>query len=178
MLLLLSIYVLNFTYDIENFPIHMIESMYKSVAFKNIPIQFYQVEGAWNEDGKGPSIWDVFTADPNSGNVINGENGQVACDSYHKYKEDVQLLKNMSANSYRFSIAWTRILPKGTGEINQLGIDYYNNLINELIANEITPAVTLYHWDLPQALQEQGGWLNPESAYWFENYARIGTSTI
>ena len=120
----------------------------------------------------------MFTADPNSGNVINGENGQVACDSYHKYKEDVQLLKNMSANSYRFSIAWTRILPKGTGEINQLGIDYYNNLINELIANEITPAVTLYHWDLPQALQEQGGWLNPESAYWFENYARIGTSTI
>ena len=90
----------------------------------------------------------MFTADPNSGNVINGENGQVACDSYHKYKEDVQLLKNMSANSYRFSIAWTRILPKGTGEINQLGIDYYNNLINELIANEITPAVTLYHWDL------------------------------
>ena len=84
-----------------------------------------------------------------------------------------QLLKNMGVNSYRFSIAWTRILPNGIGDVNQLGIDYYNNLINELIANNITPAVTLYHWDLPQALQEQGGWLNPEIAYWFENYARI-----
>jgi len=133
----------------------------------------YQVEGAWNEDGKGQSIWDVFSNDPTNGNIVNGDNGRVACDSYHKYKEDVQLLKNMGVNSYRFSIAWTRILPNGIGDVNQLGIDYYNNLINELIANNITPAVTLYHWDLPQALQEQGGWLNPEIAYWFENYARI-----
>ena len=100
----------------------------------------YQIEGAWNEDGKGVSIWDVFTADPTNGNIRNGDNGQVACDSYHKYKEDVQLLKNMSVNAYRFSIAWTRIIPDGRGEVNQLGINYYNNLINELIANGITPA--------------------------------------
>ena len=100
----------------------------------------YQVEGAWNEDGKGVSIWDVFTADTTNGNILNGDTGQVACDSYHKYKEDVQLLKNMSVNAYRFSIAWTRIIPDGRGEVNQLGIDYYNNLINELIANGITPA--------------------------------------
>ena len=101
----------------------------------------------------------MFTADPNNGNIHNGDNGQIACDSYHKYKEDVQLLKNMSVNSYRFSIAWTRILPKGNGDVNQLGIDYYNNLINELIANGIMPIVTLYHWDLPEALQVSIGWI-------------------
>ena len=91
--------------------------------------------------------------------TYKGVNGQIACDSYHKYKEDVQLLKNMSVNSYRFSIAWTRILPKGNGDVNQLGIDYYNNLINELIANGIMPIVTLYHWDLPEALQVSIAWI-------------------
>merc|ERR1712223_171606 len=99
----------------------------------------YQIEGAWNEDGKGPSIWDVFTADPNNGNIDNGDNGKVACDSYHKYKEDVQLLKNMGATSYRFSIAWSRILPQGTGEVNPRGIAHYNYVINELLAYNITP---------------------------------------
>jgi beta-glucosidase/6-phospho-beta-glucosidase/beta-galactosidase len=105
--------------------------------------------------------------------VVNGDNGQVACDSYHKYKEDVQLMKAMGLNSYRFSIAWSRILPDGMGDVNQAGIDYYNNVINELLAYNITPVVTLYHWDLPQTLQEMGGWLNPDVAYWFQEYSRV-----
>ena len=115
----------------------------------------------------------VYTADPSNGNVDTGEDGKIACDSYHKYKEDVQLLYNMGMTSYRFSVAWPRILPSGTGEVNQKGIEYYNNVINELLAYNITPAITLYHWDLPEVLQEKGGWLNPEIAFWFEEYARI-----
>jgi len=130
----------------------------------------YQIEGAWNEDGKGESIWDKFVHD-GQGHIKNGHTGDVACDSYHKYKEDVQLLKAMGMNSYRFSIAWSRILPMGVGEVNQPGIDYYNNLIDELLANDISPAVTLYHWDIPQALEDQGGWLSPDVADWFEEYA-------
>ncbi|CAL4160093.1 unnamed protein product [Meganyctiphanes norvegica] len=131
----------------------------------------YQIEGAWDEDGKGVSIWDNFVRIP--GNIIDGTTGDVACDSYHKYKEDVQLMANMGLKSYRFSIAWTRILPNGIGERNQAGIDYYKNLIAELKANNIEPAVTLYHWDLPQALEDMGGWLNDSVADWFEEYARV-----
>merc|ERR1712038_18472 len=131
----------------------------------------YQIEGAWNEDGKGPSIWDVFTKVP--GTIIDGSSGDVACDSYHNYKEDVRLMKEMGLTSYRFSIGWTRILPEGTGARNPDGIQFYHNLIAELLANDIVPAVTLYHWDLPQALQDQGGWLNASVADWFEEYARV-----
>ena len=114
----------------------------------------YQVEGGWDEDGKGPSIWDLWTQV--EGNVLDGSTGQVACDSYHKYREDVHLLKAMGLNSYRFSISWSRILPEGTGRINPEGVEYYRDLINLLLVSDITPVVTLYHWDLPQALEDKG----------------------
>ena len=132
----------------------------------------YQVEGGWNEGGKGQSIWDEYTHRKPSP-VDDGSTGDVACDSYHKYKEDVALMKQMGLNSYRFSIAWTRILPNGIGTRSQDGIDYYNALINELMEAGIEPAVTIYHWDLPQVLQEQGGWLNKSVADWFEEYSRV-----
>jgi beta-glucosidase/6-phospho-beta-glucosidase/beta-galactosidase len=117
------------------------------------------------------SIWDTFAAA--DGNIADGSDGKVACDSYHKYEEDVQIIKEMGAGHYRFSIAWTRILPNGVGNENAEGIQYYKNLIASLKANGITPVATLYHWDLPQELQDQGGWLNPDSAYWFAEYARV-----
>ncbi|KAK6190480.1 hypothetical protein SNE40_002342 [Patella caerulea] len=132
----------------------------------------YQVEGAWNEDGKGPSIWDDFAHQ--SGRIANGDTGDVACDSYHKYKEDVQMLKHVGVTFYRFSIAWSRVLPDGTlGSLNSKGIDYYNRLIDELLANNITPFVTLYHWDLPSALQKQGGWLNESIIDRYNDYAKL-----
>ncbi|MBB6636016.1 GH1 family beta-glucosidase [Cohnella thailandensis] len=118
----------------------------------------YQIEGAYDEDGRGLSIWDTFSHTP--GKVKNGDNGDVACDSYHRYKEDVQLLKELGVSTYRFSIAWPRIYPKGRGEANRLGLDYYHRLVDELLANGIEPFCTLYHWDLPQALEDEGGWNN------------------
>ncbi|XP_076259863.1 myrosinase 1-like isoform X1 [Rhynchophorus ferrugineus] len=132
----------------------------------------YQIEGAWNEDGKGLSIWDVFTH--TSGHIKNDDTGDIACDSYHKYKEDVAILKQLGLKVYRFSISWPRILPNGTPtQINQAGINYYKSLIKELKAAGIEPLVTLYHWDLPQHLLLLGGWMNPRLADYFGDYARI-----
>lgn len=127
----------------------------------------YQIEGAWNEDGKGISIWDHFT------HARNSENGDVACDEYHKVDETIQLLKNLGVNAYRFSISWTRIQPNGTGEANPLGIAYYRYLINELKKAGIAPMVTIYHWDLPQKLEEDGGWTNRDTALKYVDYAKI-----
>ena len=112
----------------------------------------YQVEGAWNQDGKGESIWDVYTKLP--GKTYKGTNGDVAVDHYNRYKEDVALMAEMGLRAYRFSIAWTRIYPKGRGEVNEAGLKFYEDLINELIKNNIKPIITLYHWDLPQYLQD------------------------
>ncbi|KLV26915.1 glycoside hydrolase family 1 protein [Niallia circulans] len=130
----------------------------------------YQVEGAWNEDGKGVSIWDTFVRIP--GKTFKGTNGDIAVDHYHRYKEDVQLMAEMGMKAYRFSVAWTRIFPNGKGEVNQAGIDFYNDLIDELIKYKIEPVLTLYHWDLPQALQDEyGGWESRQIIEDFTNYS-------
>ncbi|GEN52210.1 GH1 family beta-glucosidase [Halobacillus faecis] len=129
----------------------------------------YQIEGAAKEGGRTASIWDVFSHTP--GNVKNGDHGDHACNSYHMYKEDVQHLKELGVDMYRFSISWSRVIPDGTGELNPEGVEYYRNLIQELIENGIEPMITLYHWDLPQVLQEKGGWENRETTEAFLAYA-------
>src|SRR5438034_8363683 len=130
----------------------------------------YQIEGAVHEDGRGPSIWDTFAHTP--GNIKDGTTGDVAIDHYHRYKEDVQLLKALGTRAYRFSIAWPRVFPSGTGPPNPKGLDFYNRLIDELIAHGIEPFATLYHWDLPQALQDKfGGWESRETSQAFADYA-------
>ncbi|CAG5121823.1 unnamed protein product [Candidula unifasciata] len=131
----------------------------------------YQVEGAWNEDGKGPSIWDNFTHIP--GHIENNETGDVACDSYHKLDEDIQLIQDTGMTHYRFSIAWTRVLPNGTLPSNKAGIDYYNRLLDKLIEIGVKPMVTIYHWDLPQGLQDLGGWYNPAIVQWYRDFAEL-----
>jgi beta-glucosidase len=129
----------------------------------------YQIEGASYEDGRGESIWDRFSKTPEK--VLNGHTGDVACNHYHLYKEDVALIKGLGVDSYRFSIAWPRIFPNGSGQLNRKGIDFYRRLVDELLAQGIKPAATLYHWDLPQALENHGGWLNRDTAFWFRDYA-------
>ncbi|MDK2829021.1 MAG: 6-phospho-beta-glucosidase [Clostridium butyricum] len=114
----------------------------------------YQVEGAWNADGKGISNWDVFTKIP--GKTFEGTNGDVAIDHYHRYKEDIKLMAEMGLDSYRFSVSWPRIIPDGDGEINQRGIDFYNSIIDECLKYGIVPFVTLYHWDMPQVMEDKG----------------------
>src|SRR5262245_31154501 len=130
----------------------------------------YQIEGAWNEDGKGPSIWDTYAHQP--GNIKNNDNGDVANDHYHRYKEDVALMKDIDANAYRFSIAWPRIFPEGTGTANSKGLDFYSHLADELKAAGMEPFATLYHWDLPQTLQDKHrGWQSKDTAKAFADYA-------
>lgn len=131
----------------------------------------YQIEGAYDEDGRGETIWDRYCSVP--GNVLNGDNGNIACDHYHRYREDVKLMKQMGMKAYRFSVAWSRILPDGRGAVNQAGVMFYVNLVDELLKAGIEPYVTLYHWDLPQALQNIGGWANPDMPGYFLEYAKV-----
>ncbi|HEY4011149.1 MAG TPA: GH1 family beta-glucosidase [Acidobacteriaceae bacterium] len=129
----------------------------------------YQVEGAVHEDGRGPTIWDTFSHLP--GAVAGGDTGDVSTDYYHRYKQDIGLMKDLGLKSYRFSIAWSRIFPTGTGAPNPKGLDFYSRVVDELLANGIEPFCTLYHWDLPQPLQDKGGWENPDTARAFADYA-------
>ena len=134
----------------------------------------YQIEGAANEDGRGQSIWDTFCKVP--GKVVNFDNGDMACDHYHRYKEDLDLMKWMGVKAYRFSVAWPRVIPDGVGRVNEMGLDFYDRLIDSLLEREIAPWLTMYHWDLPEALQLRGGWNNREIVEWFGEYSEVLTS--
>jgi len=130
----------------------------------------YQIEGAVDEGGRGPSIWDTYSHTP--GRTLNGDTGDVADDHYHRWSEDVGHIKSLGLHAYRFSISWPRVQPGGTGEFNAEGIAFYSNLVDALLAAGVQPVVTLYHWDLPQELQDEGGWTNRETAVKFAAYAR------
>ncbi|NQT61001.1 MAG: beta-glucosidase [Bacteroidetes bacterium] len=131
----------------------------------------FQIEGAKQEDGKGLSIWDTFCDQP--GAISDGNTGETACDHYHRYPEDVKLLKELGIDSYRLSVSWPRIIPDGDGKVNKKGIEFYSKLIDSLLAAGITPMITLYHWDLPQKLEDTGGWTNRQTAYAFARFAEI-----
>ncbi|MCS0599936.1 GH1 family beta-glucosidase [Streptomyces sp. LP11] len=131
----------------------------------------YQIEGAVAEDGRAPSIWDTFSHTP--GKIANDDNGDVACDHYHRWREDIALMRQLGVNAYRLSVAWPRVIPGGTGAVNPKGLAFYDELVDALLAAEITPTVTLYHWDLPQALQDRGGWPERDTALAFAEYAAV-----
>jgi beta-glucosidase len=131
----------------------------------------YQIEGSPLADGAGPSIWHHFSHTP--GNVANGENGDIACDHYRRYKADVGLMRELGLGAYRFSISWSRILPEGTGRVNPDGVAFYDRLVDALLEHGIQPMATLFHWDLPAALDQRGGWLNRDIARWFAEYAKV-----
>ena len=146
----------------ENFPQHFLWGAATSA---------YQIEGSPLGDGAGPSIWHRFAHTP--GMISDGDTGDVACDHYQRFREDVALMRELGLKAYRFSIAWPRVLPGGTGAVNSRGLDHYEQLVDELLANGIQPMATLYHWDLPAALDDRGGWLNPDSSQWFAEYSRV-----
>lgn len=134
----------------------------------------YQIEGAWNEDGKGESIWDHFTHH-HKGKIKTRENGDVANDFYHRYASDIELMHQLHIPASRFSIAWSRVLPQGTGQVNQKGIDFYDRVIDKCLKENVAPWITCYHWDLPQALEEKDGWANRDCIKWFEEYVDVIT---
>src|SRR5271165_1830113 len=129
----------------------------------------YQIEGAAAEAGRSPSIWDVFAHTP--GKIERGETGDIACDHYHRYQEDIALMHELGIQAFRFSISWSRLLPEGEGRLNAAGFDFYDRLVDGLLAAGLTPFATLFHWDLPQVLQERGGFANRDVVDWFGNYA-------
>jgi beta-glucosidase len=136
----------------------------------------HQIEGSPLADGAGASIWTRFAHTP--GMTLNGDTGDVACDHYRRWKDDVRLMRELGLAAYRFSVSWSRILPDGSGRVNQAGLDFYSRLVDELLANDIEPLLTLYHWDLPAALDDRGGWLNRDCADWFADYGRVLYRTL
>lgn len=136
----------------------------------------YQIEGAWNEDGKGESIWDRFSHTP--GKIQDADTGDVACDHYHRWAEDFKLIQRLGVKAYRFSVAWPRILPNGRGEVNQAGLDFYNKMVDGLLELNIEPYITLYHWDLPQKLQDEGGWPCRATVDAFVEYSDIVSRSL
>ena len=131
----------------------------------------YQIEGSSMADGAGASIWDRFSHTP--GNMKDGDTGDVACDHYNRWREDIQLMKRLNLQAYRFSVSWSRVMPDGRGPINPKGLDFYDKLVDGLLEAGIEPLCTLYHWDLPAALDDRGGWLNPDIADWFADYGQV-----
>ena len=136
----------------------------------------YQIEGGWDADGKGRSVWDVFTN--TRGKIFGNQNGNVACDYYHRYAHDLSIMSQLHIPNYRFSLSWTRIIPNGTGQVNFAGIDYYNRVIDFCLELGIEPWITLYHWDLPLALEQKGGWTNREIINWFAGYVSFCIKTF
>jgi beta-glucosidase len=131
----------------------------------------YQIEGAASQDGRGASIWDTFSRVP--GATANADTGDVACDHYHRFRDDVRLMAELAASCYRFSVSWSRVLPAGTGAANRRGLDFYDRLVDELLAAGVAPLLNLFHWDLPQSLQDRGGFANPEVVGWFGDYTAL-----
>tara|TARA_R110000796_G_scaffold252571_1_gene387978 strand:- start:21275 stop:22642 length:1368 start_codon:yes stop_codon:yes gene_type:complete len=136
-----------------------------------VSVAAYQIEGAYDKHDKGPSIWDNFTS--KKGAIHKNQNARTTCDFYHNYKEDILLLKSMNISDFRFSLSWSRLIPNGTGAFSEKGVAFYNNVIDFCLENAITPWVTLYHWDLPQILEDKGGWVNREIVNWFENFTEL-----
>ena len=136
----------------------------------------YQIEGAATEGGRGPSIWDTFARQP--GTIADGSTGDVACDHYHRYRDDVRLMADLGARAYRFSVSWPRVIPAGVGAVNQRGVDFYQRLVDALLDAGVQPLINLFHWDLPQALQDRGGFANPEVVGWFTDYTSLVASSL
>jgi len=136
----------------------------------------YQIEGGWNEDGKGESVWDRFSHTP--GKIKHGDSGGIACDFYHRYKDDIALMADLGLNAARISLSWPRIMPLGKGAVNQKGLDFYDRVVDEMLKRNIQPWVTLYHWDLPQALEDVGGWPNRDLAEYFRDYAAVVADSL
>jgi len=136
----------------------------------------YQIEGAAAEDGRGPSIWDTFARRP--GTIADGTTGDVACDHYHRYGEDVRLMADLGVQAYRFSVSWSRVMPTGTGSVNQAGLDFYRRLVDRLLEAGVQPLINLFHWDLPQALQDRAGFANPEVVGWFSDYTALVATNL